>query len=163
MPVHYKRTVVDTVLTVIVVGSLGAVALAATAGCVVAPEVCAAVVLGGGASATEVAPAATEAGPASAENVATMAAESCPAGSLAEQLAMDEAKSGYGTRIMGRMGDEPRLVDNYGPGTWVKMQWVHKGINGARYTIHWFSNLDTGQNVEYKFVNKVPGAPPIRP
>jgi hypothetical protein len=49
------------------------------------------------------------------------------------------------------LGDVPRLVANYGPGRWVKMQWVHQALDGTKTVIHWFRNESTGENVEFKF------------
>lgn len=79
--------------------------------------------------------------------------------SLQEQITMDEAKSGQtnpSEPIMGPgtnkpIGDTPRLVDNYGPGEWVKMQHTHETPDGRTISIHWFRNQTTGQNVEFKF------------
>lgn len=81
---------------------------------------------------------------------------------LIEQLTMDEAKAGSLDEkiIMGEgtaqpLGDTPRLDAGYGPGRWVKMQHVHYGQdvlgNPQTTTIHWFRNLDTGVNCEFKF------------
>ena len=52
---------------------------------------------------------------------------------------------------MRNLADTQRLVALYGSGEWVKMQWVHRGLNGTRVVIHWFRNLTTGLNAEYKF------------
>lgn len=104
-----------------------------------------------------------------------------------DQLALDGARNPGNSEssiIMRNLGDTPRLVDNYGPGEWVKMQYVleqtrvptiknvsdtgveaewdgtYTDLNpagsfgvksGAVRTVHWFRNLDDGQNVEYKF------------
>ncbi len=51
-------------------------------------------------------------------------------GDLCEQLALAEAKAGAGVPIMGRMGDEPRLIAHYGPGPWVKMEHKHRCADG---------------------------------
>lgn len=70
-------------------------------------------------------------------------------GDLCEQLALAEAKAGAGEPIMGSMADEPRLIANYGPGPWVKMQHKHRCPNGRLVVIHYFSN-GRGLNVELK-------------
>lgn len=82
-------------------------------------------------------------------------------GNLAEQMALDAARASnpQARIIMRNLGDEPRLVDNYGPGEWVKMQYVLRGAD-SNVTVHWFRNLTTGANVEYKFTNRYP--PPSR-
>jgi hypothetical protein len=69
---------------------------------------------------------------------------------LTEQLALQEAKVSGGVQIMENLGDAPRLVANYGEGTWVKMQSVLRGANGNT-TVHWFKNLTSGLEVEFKF------------
>jgi RHS repeat-associated protein len=74
-----------------------------------------------------------------------------PPVNLAEQLALEEAQSGLGSAILRNLADAPRLQALYGAGEWVKMQWVHRGANGANIVIHWFRNLNSGLNVEYKF------------
>jgi hypothetical protein len=75
--------------------------------------------------------------------------------SLEQKLAMDEAKAeaaaGRGQEIMRNLADRPRLEANHGPGTWVKMQYVHRSEDGTNVVIHWFRNLTTGQNIEFKF------------
>ncbi|MEW2219264.1 DUF6531 domain-containing protein [Streptomyces sp. NPDC006990] len=70
-----------------------------------------------------------------------------------DQIAMDAAKQpASGEVVMRGLGDEGRLRALYGEGEWVKMQSVLKGGDGHRLrTVHWFRNLDTGANVEYKF------------
>ena len=70
---------------------------------------------------------------------------------LAEQLALEEAIANRQDIIMRNLADTPRLIANYGPGEWVKMQWVHRAIDGTIIVVHWFRNLTNGQNVEYKF------------
>lgn len=71
-----------------------------------------------------------------------------PAG---KQIALNAARSGHGAqRIMGEMADAPRLVAHYGSGEWVKMQTVVRGSQG-NITVHWFRNLSTGRNAEFKF------------
>jgi hypothetical protein len=70
---------------------------------------------------------------------------------LTEQLAMDAARSGEGDVIMRSLSDTPRLEANYGPGEWVKMQHTHRVPDGRQVNIHWFRNLTTGQNVQFKF------------
>ena len=70
---------------------------------------------------------------------------------LPQQLAMNAARSGQGAReIMRNLADAPRLIANYGKGEWVKMQSVVEGKQG-KLVVHWFRNLTTGANVEYKF------------
>jgi len=76
---------------------------------------------------------------------------------VAEQLALKEAKSMSNdlTKVImkqDKLADVPRLIENYGSGEWVKMQHVHYSENGPNIVIHWFKNLTTGINVEYKFV-----------
>lgn len=56
-----------------------------------------------------------------------------------------------GSIIITKLGDAPRLIANYGEGEWVKMRWVHTALDGSKIVVHWFRNLTTGQNVEYKF------------
>jgi RHS repeat-associated protein len=70
---------------------------------------------------------------------------------LTEQLALEEAKANGGKEIIKNLGDTPRLIDNYGPGEWVKMRHTHESLGGSQTDIHWFHNKTTGQNVEYKF------------
>jgi RHS repeat-associated protein len=65
--------------------------------------------------------------------------------SLAEQLALEEAMANGKDIIMEKLADAPRLIANYGPGEWVKMQWVHRALDGSKIVIHWFRNLTTGQ------------------
>lgn len=69
---------------------------------------------------------------------------------LPQQLALGAAKEGRGTRIMANLADDPRLVANYGPGEWVKMQYVMRG-NDTSVTVHYFRNLTTKLDVEFKF------------
>lgn len=71
---------------------------------------------------------------------------------LAQKLALEEAKSGAGEVIIRNLGDSARLQAVHGPGQWVKMQHVHKALDGSMMVIHWFRNLTTGMNVEFKFV-----------
>ncbi len=70
---------------------------------------------------------------------------------LPEQLAMNAAREGQGTIIMRYLVDAPRLVANYGEGNWVKMQYVLRGWNDI-VTVHYFRNLVTKMDVEFKFV-----------
>jgi hypothetical protein len=53
---------------------------------------------------------------------------------------------------MRNLADAARLISNYGPGEWVKKQYV----DAAGYTVHFFENLTTGELVEFKFT-RVPG------
>ncbi|MEZ0579130.1 RHS repeat-associated core domain-containing protein [Nocardioides sp. MH1] len=68
---------------------------------------------------------------------------------LPQQMALDAAKQGAGREIMDNLADTPRLVANYGEGTWVKIQYVLRG-NYSNVTVHYFRNLDTGLDVEFK-------------
>lgn len=72
---------------------------------------------------------------------------------LPEQMGMNSAKEGYGQVIIRDLGDAPRLDALYGPGTWVKMQNVARGID-QNVVVHWFRNLDTGVNAEFKFAQR---------
>jgi RHS repeat-associated protein len=69
---------------------------------------------------------------------------------LPEQMALDSARAGHGRVIIRDLADERRLVANYGAGSWVKMENVARGLD-QNVTVHWFRNLDTGMNVEFKF------------
>lgn len=75
---------------------------------------------------------------------------------LPEQMALESARSGAGRVIIENLGDAPRLVAHYGPGQWVKMENVVRGIDG-NVTVHWFRNLTSGQNVEFKFTSRYGG------
>ena len=46
--------------------------------------------------------------------------------------------------------DNPRLVADYGDGARVKMQSVLRGTD-TNTTVHWFKNLTTGLEAEFKF------------
>ena len=77
---------------------------------------------------------------------------------LEEELLLAAAKAGDAIDIQGRpgklLGDAPRLVSNYGgqPEDWVKMSTTQSAIiDGALVQVHWFRNIQTGQNVEFKF------------
>ncbi|MFX4271593.1 polymorphic toxin-type HINT domain-containing protein [Propionibacteriaceae bacterium Y1685] len=70
---------------------------------------------------------------------------------LPEQLALGIAKRGHGERIMGKMGDKPRLDAHYGEGDWQKIEFVLRGASGRKVTVHYFRNADTGRSVEFKF------------
>lgn len=70
---------------------------------------------------------------------------------LPEQIALRAARAGEGAQvIMRNLGDESRLVANYGQGEWVKMQTVLRGLD-YNVTVHWFRNLTTSINKEFKF------------
>jgi hypothetical protein len=69
---------------------------------------------------------------------------------LTQQLALTEARASGGAQIMANLADNPRLVAVYGEGEWVKMQSVLRGTD-ANTTVHWFKNLTTGLEVEFKF------------
>jgi len=71
-----------------------------------------------------------------------------PAG-LAEQLTLEQAKTGAGNDIMrGRIND-PNYQDN-----WVKRQYVHKALDGfGTITVHYWLNTVTGEMREFKFKN----------
>lgn len=86
---------------------------------------------------------------------------------LIEQLLLEDAKAGNGIQIQGGplvlLGDAPRLVANYGgqEGDWVKMASTQTTvINGAVVGVHWFRNIQTGQNVEFKFKRTYPKTAP---
>ncbi|MFK7824033.1 MAG: Hint domain-containing protein, partial [Oligoflexales bacterium] len=70
---------------------------------------------------------------------------------LKEQIVLRNAREGGGEIIMKKLADKPRLVDNYGQGRWVKMEDMHIAPDGRQINVHWFKNLDTGKNVEFKF------------
>jgi hypothetical protein len=69
---------------------------------------------------------------------------SVTATTLAEQLTLEEAAAagaaGTAKVAMTELGDAPRLVANYGPGRWVKMEWTHRALDGTKQTLHWFKN-----------------------
>ncbi len=69
---------------------------------------------------------------------------------LPQQLALGAARQGQGTVIIRNLADAPRLAANYGPGEWVKMQYVLRG-NESNVTVHYFRNLTTKMDVEFKF------------
>jgi hypothetical protein len=80
-----------------------------------------------------------------------------------ERTAMEAARAGQGRQIMAdkTLNDVGRLESLYGPGEWIKMEYVAKrpaseaGGAAAKpetaVNIHWFHNKTTGQNVEFKF------------
>jgi len=75
---------------------------------------------------------------------------------LEESIAMAEAKSGMGRQVLPNpktpeLGDKPRLDDNYSPGEWTKWEHTHVTQDGLTISIHWFRNLTTRQDVEFKF------------
>jgi hypothetical protein len=51
---------------------------------------------------------------------------------LAQQLALEEAMANGQDVIMEKSADAPRLIANYGKGEWVKMEWVHRAIDGSK-------------------------------
>jgi hypothetical protein len=73
---------------------------------------------------------------------------------LNEKLALEEAEAAEGEIIITELGDEPRLIANYGAGEWVKKQYVHRCKDNRIITIHWHENLTTGLRKEYKFANR---------
>lgn len=73
---------------------------------------------------------------------------------LDEHLALEEAKTAKGRILIRNLADEPRLVDNYGPGNWVKKHYIHRAKDGSHIVVHWHENLTTGLRVEYKFPNR---------
>ena len=86
---------------------------------------------------------------------------------LPEQLLLQDAKAGSGIQILGGspkpLGDAPRLVANYGgePADWVKMTSNQTAvIDGAIVEVHWFSNIQTSQDVEFKFKRTYPKVAP---
>jgi hypothetical protein len=78
---------------------------------------------------------ATESAPGAAGGVAKGPIADAVPKNLTEQLALQEAKASGGVQIMENLGDAPRLVANYGGGTWVKMQSVLRGANATRRCI----------------------------
>jgi RHS repeat-associated protein len=67
---------------------------------------------------------------------------------LAEQLTMEEAKGGAGTRIMQGNIKDPLYPENI----WEKMQHIHLDLNtGKNIVIHYWQNLVTGIRSGYKF------------
>jgi RHS repeat-associated protein len=69
------------------------------------------------------------------------------ASDLSEQLALEEAQAGVGTRIMeGQIGDS-----DYPEDVWAKMQHVHENPDGSNIVIHYWENLETGLREGFKF------------
>lgn len=68
---------------------------------------------------------------------------------IKELIALNAARGGRGSVIMENLADEPRLVALYGPGIWVKKQYVLVGID-KKITVHYFHNRVTSKNVEFK-------------
>jgi hypothetical protein len=66
------------------------------------------------------------------------------------ELSLNAAVVRIGQRVGVNLADAPWLIANYGEGTWVKMQYVLRG-NYSNVTVHYFRNLDTGLDVEFKF------------
>ena len=86
---------------------------------------------------------------------------------LQEQLLLHDAKAGNGRAIQGGidepLGDAPRLVANYGglAEDWYKMTSNQAFmINGASVQVHWFRNIQTLQDVEFKFKRQYPKTAP---
>ena len=86
---------------------------------------------------------------------------------LQEQLLLEDAKAGNGIPIQGGMaeplGDAPQLVTHYGgnPEDWVKMSGIQtKIIDGMIVQIHWFTNIQNNQTVEFKFKRTYPKIAP---
>jgi RHS repeat-associated protein len=75
---------------------------------------------------------------------------------LREQLALEEAMASGGEPRIFELGDRPRLEAIYGPGNWVKMHYIHRGLDGRDIVIHWFENLTTGVREEIKFITRWP-------
>jgi hypothetical protein len=70
---------------------------------------------------------------------------------LPQQLALGAAKDAHqGNIIMRNLDDTDRLIANYGPGEWVKMQYVLRGTD-SNVVVHYFRNLTTKMDVEFKF------------
>lgn len=69
---------------------------------------------------------------------------------LPQQMALGAARDGQGAVIMRNLGDANRLIANYGPGEWVKLQYVLRGTD-SNVTVHYFRNLTTKMDVEFKF------------
>jgi RHS repeat-associated protein len=69
------------------------------------------------------------------------------ASDLSEQLALEEAQAGAGTRIMeGEIGDP-----DYPEDVWAKMQHVHENPGGSNIVIHYWENLESGLREGFKF------------
>ncbi|WP_390899137.1 RHS repeat-associated core domain-containing protein [Streptomyces mirabilis] len=78
-----------------------------------------------------------------------------------DEITLRAAKHGAGEVIIRDLGDAPRLEANYGPGEWVKMESTLDDAKGkAIRNVHWFRNLDTGMNVEFKFKRDFPQMEP---
>jgi hypothetical protein len=72
--------------------------------------------------------------------------------SLYQQIALQNAMAGDGEVVPITLGDAPRLNAIYGQGDWVKMQYVLRNQDDdALVTVHYFRNLTSGQDVEFKF------------
>ena len=86
---------------------------------------------------------------------------------LQEQILIQDAKAQPAIMIQGGssrpLGDSPRLVANYGgqPEDWYKMASNQSAIiEGAIVEIHWYRNVCTLQNVEYKIKRTYPKIAP---
>ncbi len=69
------------------------------------------------------------------------------ASNLSEQLALEEAQAGAGTRIMEGQIKDPKYPED----VWAKMQHVHRNPDGTKITIHYWENLQTGAREGFKF------------
>jgi len=66
---------------------------------------------------------------------------------LTEELTLEEAQGGAGTRIMqGEINDPADPEDQ-----WAKMQHVHVGPDGTNTVVHHWQNLETGGLEGFKF------------
>ena len=70
---------------------------------------------------------------------------------LQQFMVLLEAKTGLGYPILTSLADTPRLNAVWNQGVWVKMEWKRRVSGGKIVVIHWFRNLTTDQNVEFKF------------
>ena len=66
---------------------------------------------------------------------------------LSEQLALEEARSGPGKRILEDKIRDPKYPED----TWKKMQHAHPNPDGTNTTIHYWENVQTGVREGFKF------------
>jgi hypothetical protein len=79
---------------------------------------------------------------------------------LDEQLAMEQAKTGAGRRIMSRPFGDPR----YGGPGWEKFEYVTYARDGNKIQIHYMRNALTRETGQFKFVSRGEyPKPPIDP
>ena len=86
---------------------------------------------------------------------------------LQEEILLQDAKAGNGILILGGPAQPlrvaPRLVANYGGELedWAKMASTQTTlVDGSIIGVHWYRNVRTGQNVEYKFKREYPKTAP---